>query len=73
MENYKDGELGLDKSKYPKDEEGKFTEEAINLFYYEKLGGQNHAKKKHEKPFKDQQQELEIILGLSYQELDYLP
>ncbi|CAG8696866.1 5285_t:CDS:2 [Funneliformis caledonium] len=57
-ENYKDGELVLDKSKYPKDEEGKFIAEAINLFYYEKLERQNHAKKKYKKPFKDQQQEV---------------
>ena len=31
--------------------------EAINLFYYEKLGGQNHAKKKYEKSFEGDKQE----------------
>ena len=33
-----------------------FTEEGIIKFYAEELGGQDHALKKYEKPFKNQQQ-----------------
>ncbi|CAG8725143.1 3385_t:CDS:2, partial [Funneliformis mosseae] len=55
MEDYKDDDKRLDKSKYRDEKE--FTEEEIIKYYAEKLGGQNHAKKKYEKLFKDQQQE----------------
>ncbi|CAG8548795.1 3810_t:CDS:2, partial [Ambispora leptoticha] len=43
MEDYKDGDKRLDKSKYRDGKE--FTEEGIVKYYAEKLGGQNHAKK----------------------------
>ena len=69
MEDYKDGGKRLDKSKYGDGKE--FTEEGIIKYYTEKLGGQNHSKKKYEKPFKDQQQEGFIILQLEQLEEEF--
>ena len=43
MEDYKNGDKRLNKSKYGDGKE--FTEEEIIKYYAEKLGGQNHAKK----------------------------
>ena len=64
MEDYKDGDKRLDKSKYGNGQE--FTEEGIIKFYAEKLGGQNHAKKKYEKSLgiinKKVSEELIILL-----------
>jgi hypothetical protein len=39
----------LDSSKYKKNDKGEFDDEAINLYYYEKIGGQNHSMKRDEK------------------------
>jgi len=58
MEDYKEDQKGLvrlDLSVYGDGKE--FTEEGIIKFYAEKLGGQNHAKKKYEKSFEDNKQE----------------
>jgi len=47
MKDYKDGDKILDDSKYKKNDKREFTDEAINIYYYEKLGGQNHSTKKY--------------------------
>jgi len=60
MKDYKDSKdnlILLNRTIYGNGEE--FTEEGIIKFYTEKLGGQNHALKKYEKPFKDQPQQQE--------------
>ncbi|CAG8541343.1 10104_t:CDS:10 [Diversispora eburnea] len=50
MKAAKDGDKVLDSSKYKKDDKGEFTEEAISLYYSEKLGGINHSFSKTEEP-----------------------
>ena len=62
MKDYKDSKdklILLNRTVYGDGQE--FTEEGIIKYYAEKLGGQNHAMKKYEKPFniKDQPQQQE--------------
>ncbi|CAG8700742.1 9685_t:CDS:2, partial [Funneliformis caledonium] len=59
MKKFKEDQKGLirlDLSVYENGEE--FSEEGIIKYYAEKLGGQDHVKKKYEKLFKNQQQEV---------------
>jgi hypothetical protein len=59
MKKFKEDQKGLirlDLSVYGDGND--FTEEGIIKYYTEKLGGQNHVKKKYEKPFKEEQHEV---------------
>jgi hypothetical protein len=59
MKDYKDSKdqlILLDRTIYGDGKE--FTEAGIIKFYTEKLGGQDHALKKYEKPFQDSSQPL---------------
>jgi hypothetical protein len=58
MEDYKDSKdklILLDRTVYGDGQE--FSEAGIVQFYAEKLGGQQHAKRKYEQPFQDGSQE----------------
>jgi hypothetical protein len=50
MKEKKDDKV-LDSSKYKKDDQGEFNDEAIAKYYYEKLAGQSHSRilEKHDK------------------------
>jgi hypothetical protein len=51
MKNEKDGEKVLDETKYPKDKDGKYTQEAMIKYLYEQKTGKGHefaAKSKDE-------------------------
>jgi hypothetical protein len=59
MKKFKEDQKGLirlDLSVYGDDKD--FSEEGIVRYYYEKLGGRNHARRSMKKPLKDNLQEV---------------
>jgi len=56
MQDYKAGEELLNREVYGNGQE--FTEAGIVKYYYQKLGGLNHATRKYDQPFQDSSQAL---------------